>query len=104
MNIIKSAVILAFIAESILCLGPALFGFYFLWPGNGGIVVEVSSYFHLPGILLADRLFSDSNYNELVCLSDHYLVFVVFTGLIQSFLFAWLGITVWKRVHEQKAD
>jgi len=95
MRNVKSAAIAAVIAESGLCLVPALFGHYFMWPGSGGIVVLIPFFFHLPGIFLVQWMFSDPDRASLA--SYPALAFVVITGLLQSFLISWVVIRILQR-------
>jgi hypothetical protein len=98
MKAIKSAAVIAIIAEAVLCGVYALFGkFSLTHDRDTNIIGLFTVYFHMPGIWLALRIFQTFN-----GAGWWFVPFIVFTGAVQFFLWAWFMIVMTRKPKERK--
>ena len=88
MNTITLAAIAAAAAEVVLCGLTGLFGH--VGPCTFDTIAGVALFFHLPGIMISELLFKNSDMAGLV--------FILLSGAVQFFLIAWPVISAWRKV------
>ena len=95
MRTIKLPIIVALVAECLLCAAFVLFG-KFSFHGDSNLLGELIFFFHLPAMLLAERLFIPPPSHSGVYVPA--LAFTIFIGTIQFLIITLFGTSIYRRL------
>ena len=105
MRHVKSTVIAAVLAETILCIGYAVFGSVsFTRSENTNVLGLATLFFHLPGLFLSklffgDKIFFGTDFFGTTGTWKEWVV-TIFTGAVQFFLLAWAALEIRSRMRK----
>ena len=105
MKHVKSAVIVAVVAETILCVGYAVFGsLSFTHSEKTNALGLATLFFHLPGLFLAklffgDKIFFGTDFFGTAGTWKEWMV-TIFTGAVQFFLLTWATLETRSRMRK----
>ena len=103
MKRIKTAVIVAVVAEATLCIGYTAVGrFSFVRSEDTNLLGHATVFFHLPGLLLAKLFFGDKFFLGAGTWKE--CVVAIITGAVQFFLLTWAGLAIRSKIRRPMDD
>ena len=99
MKHVRSAVIAAVVAETMLCIGYAVFGTFSLERSGGtNAFGHATVFFHVPGLFLAklffgDKIFFGTDFFGTAGTWKEWTV-TIFTGAVQFFFLIWAALEI----------